>query len=219
MKRSVFLNVFAEARRSRNVVIEFDGIRLNISKKVYEPHEDSFLLAKAVSKYAGGKVLDVGCGSGIQSIVAARKRAVWNVVGVDVSEKALDVSEENAELNGVGENCYFIQSNLFSGIGKNEGFDTIVFNPPYLPTDPDEVNEEGVAWDGGSNGRKVIERFLNELEGFLKPRGILLTIGSSLSNNGKTIRTLKKKGFRVEIVGEEKFFFEKLTVVKAQKIF
>ena len=52
-------------------IVEFHGTRLLVSRNVYSPREDSELLAQAVENYAFGNFLDVGCGSRIQSIVAA----------------------------------------------------------------------------------------------------------------------------------------------------
>ena len=56
---------------------------------IYEPVEDSFLLNKYVDKLAFGRVLDVGTGSSIQAISAAKKKNVKSVLAVDINEEAV----------------------------------------------------------------------------------------------------------------------------------
>jgi HemK-related putative methylase len=95
----------------------------------YSPREDSFLLEKYVKKLASGAVLDVGTGSGIQAVAAARKKSVRKVVSVDIDAGAI----EHCKRKIVSRKITFLLSDLFSSVhGK---FDTIVFNPPYLPED------------------------------------------------------------------------------------
>jgi methylase of polypeptide subunit release factors len=91
-----------------------------------------------------------------------------------------------------------------------------------LPTEKAEKIEghENAAYDGGKDGRKVLDRFLAAFEAHLAPGGILLLLNSSvsardgLSGNEETRMTLEKKGFKVEEVGNQAFFFEKLIVYK-----
>jgi len=56
--------------------------------------------------------------------------------------------------------------------------DVLVFNPPYVPTEPDEVGSSGIeaAWAGGINGRQVIDRFLPRIASLLSPRGRLYMV-------------------------------------------
>lgn len=200
--------------------IEFDGFEFLVKPEVYEPREDSFLLAKAVQKFACGKFLDVGCGCGIQSVLAAGKPEVTRVVGVDVSGKALRNSWDNAVLNGVAGKCSFTKSFLFSAFADGETFDTIAFNSPYLPTAKDE-KVEGVinkSWDGGRDGRRVLEPFLERFPRFLVPGGQLLLLSSSLSNTSKTVGMLHKRSFSVQRIASEKLFFEELVVLRARRV-
>ena len=94
----------------------------------YEPREDSELLAKYVKKFAFGNVLDMGTGSGIQAITAAKKKSVKSVVAADIQEEVIENNKNNIK----NKKIKFIVSDLFSNI-KNKKFDTIIFNPPYLP--------------------------------------------------------------------------------------
>ena len=93
---------------------------------VYEPAEDSFLLAEQVKKYAKGKVLDLGTGSGILAETALINTK--EVLATDINEEAVK------RLKQKGINARF--SDLFSHI--TEKFNLIIFNPPYLPTERNE---------------------------------------------------------------------------------
>ena len=96
---------------------------------IYEPSDDSFLLQKYVKKYASGKVLDIGTGSGIQTLTALENTKY--VLASDINLEAVK------KVRTLGINV--IKSDLFSSIkGK---FDLIIFNPPYLPEDRNEDKE------------------------------------------------------------------------------
>lgn len=195
--------------------MRFGSLELEIFPEVYEPAEDSFLLAK-YAKNLKGRILDMGCGCGIQSLVCAGADPKNIVLGVDLNPRAVENSRLNAEKNRI-KNAVFIESDLFSDItGK---FDAIIFNPPYLPTSAEErvQGKLNLAFDGGASGRKVTGKFLAQFPGFLKKRGALLMIESSLAGIEKTMRKLQDSGFEAKILGEEKFFFEKIAVIGAKR--
>lgn len=181
---------------------------------VYEPREDSFLLEKAVSECAFGSFLDVGTGSGIQAIAAARNPKVTKVTAIDVNLKALASAKENARNAGVESKITFIESDLFSAL-KEMKFDTIAFNPPYLPSS--EEYSSDIALESGKSGREATERFLEKFQEHLNPRGIVLLLQSSASDWEKTKENLESKGHAVSIEGKQSFFFEELVVLKATK--
>ncbi len=191
----------------------YEDFELRVHDDVYEPAEDSFALAKHVSKFAKGNVLDMGTGSGLQAIVASNEGT--SVLGVDVNPLAVENARFNSELNGSG--CEFSESDLFTELESK--FDLIIFNPPYLPTGADEAVPGHInkAWDGGSDGREVIDRFLADAPDFLSPTGAILTLASSLSGIKETIDSLKKKGLKAEVLEEVPMFQEKLAVIVARK--
>lgn len=166
---------------------------------VYYPREDSYLLAKVVEEYAHGRVIDIGTGSGIQGITAALK--CCNVTFTDVDKNAIDSAKENCKLNKV--NGIFKLSNMFDSVtGK---FDTIIFNPPYLPVE--EVNGEK-AFDGGKDGRKFMNIFLKEYNSYLKKDGIALLLESSFNGWENDV-----KNHKAELVAKSHYFFEDLVVL------
>ncbi len=175
-----------------------------MTNEVYEPREDSFLLEKYVKKFARGFVLDIGTGSGIQAKAAAEKADF--VIGVDINQKALDFCNRFKS-----DKMLFLESDLFSFFEKKfvnpsngsfniadaksnclNKFDTIIFNPPYLPEDESDRN---IALDGGKKGYETIERFLNKAKKFLAEDGLILIVFSSLTDKEKIDRLIQENGF------------------------
>jgi len=197
----------------------FGNLGLTVDDTVYEPAEDSFLLAKYATKLRG-RILEVGAGSGIVALSAAATDMRNDVLGVDISPAAVECAKANAKRNGIS-NCEFIESDLFSKVPTGRKFDAILFNPPYLPTAKGEriANRvENAAYDGGKSGLSVFLRFARQVEGRLKPGGNVAVIATSLGGGiGKTVAALEKNVGAAKIVAEESFFFEKLALVEATK--
>lgn len=197
--------------------MEPNRLTLSVEKTVYPPSEDSFLLANALKIPIRAAVLDLGCGSGIQGLTAA-KRGANEIWFVDISPKALFSAKKNLKKN-IGKNelktlkTVFKKSDLFSKIPKKTKFDRIIFNPPYVPG-------KTVRWkdtDGGKQGRETLDRFLNSVGNFLKPKGRVYFLQSDLNGIEKTESKLKKNGFEFEIVARQKLFFEELVVFRCRK--
>jgi len=194
--------------------ILFSDCAFYVSPKVYEPAEDTFLLAENLVVNDDDVVLDVGCGCGILGVLAARKAK--KVVATDINPYAVSCTQMNARQNGVLAKMDIRQGNLFEPIKKNEKFDVIIFNAPYLPTSEGEKRSwMDKAWAGGQAGRDVIEPFVSEVPKYLKKRGRIFLVQSSLSDIDKTIQRFKEEGLKAKIIAEKKFPFETIVVIKA----
>lgn len=174
---------------------------------VYEPSEDTFLLADHLKVREGERVLELGTGCGILAVLAAEQGG--RVVATDVSEAALRCAWLNAWRHGVGGRVELRRGELFSPVGAST-FDLILFNPPYLP----EEGEEDRRWSGGRSGRKVLDPFLSELPLHLSPGGRALFVQSSLSGVGESLRRLREEGLEARILRRLRFFFEELVLVE-----
>ena len=189
---------------------------INTDDNVYVPAEDSYLLADNLETKKGQSVLEIGTGSGIVAMYASR--LTDDITVTDINFDACELARKNFTENGI-ENIEILWGNLFEVV-ENRKFDVILFNTPYLPTEDDEVldNTINYAFDGGLNGRKVIDLFLNEVGNHLNDGGIVQMIQSSLSGNDETLARLDEMGFIAEIAASEHFFFEDITLINAYKI-
>lgn len=105
----------------------------------------SRLLIETMSFTANARVLDVGCGYGPIGLSAARLVPEGRVTMIDINERAVELAQENARLNGIS-NVRIVQSDLFEAV-QGEAFDVILTNPP-IRTGKDTVHriyEEGAA--------------------------------------------------------------------------
>ena len=131
---------------------------INNDDNVYIPAEDSYLLAENLLIKEGQSVLEIGTGSGIVAMYASRLTDAITVT--DINFDACELARKNFEANSI-EGIEILFGNMFEPV-KNRKFDVILFNTPYLPTEEGEVIEDNLnyAFDGGLNGRKVIDLFL-----------------------------------------------------------
>ena len=189
---------------------------INTDENVYVPAEDSYLLAENLEIKEGQSVLEIGTGSGIVAMYASR--LTDKITVSDINFDACELARKNFEANNI-ENIEILFGNMFEPV-ENRKFDVILFNTPYLPTEDDEVIDDTInyAFDGGLNGRKVIDLFLNEVGNHLNDGGIVQMIQSSLSGNEETLEKLDNLGFIAEIKASEHFFFEDITLINAYKI-
>lgn len=165
---------------------------------IYEPEEDSLILKKYVEKYAKGKVLDMGTGSGIQAETAKKKTT--EVIAVDINPEAVDLVKKKGIKSFV--------SDLFSNV--QEKFDLIIFNPPYLPEDEAEDIESQKITTGGKKGFEIIERFLKDAKNHLEPNGKILIVCSSLTGDIESF--FKKYNYEYKLLEKIHIFFEDIKV-------
>jgi len=194
--------------------IFFNDCIFYVSEKVYEPAEDTFLLAENLVVNENDVVLDVGTGCGMFGILAAKKAK--RVVATDINPYAVSCAKANARQNGVLAKIDMRQGNLFESVKRNERFDVIIFNAPYLPTRESKKRSWiGKAWAGGKSGRAIIEPFLSEAPKYLKEKGRIFLVQSSLSDIDKTIQRFKENGLKAAIIAEKKFPFETIVLIRA----
>jgi len=161
---------------------------------VYAPQADTYLLARALRDEgvtAGTEVLDVGTGSGALAVLAARMGA--RVSATDISRRAV----VTARLNAVraGERVRVRRGDL-STPWPGRTFDVVVSNPPYVParTVRPPLWGRARAWDGGHDGRHVVDRICSRAPSLLRPRGVLLMVHSGLCGAETTVARLSEAG-------------------------
>ncbi len=180
------------------------GISISIEScnGVYEPSDDSILLADNV--LPSGRILEVGCGTGLISILC--RKMGHPVEAVDINPAAVECTLANAKRNGI--ELWAHVSDLFSSVtGK---FDTVIFNPPYLPVEEEVPGFE--QWAGGPDGFKVVRRFLTDLPRFMDKGGKCYIVLSDLADIDLFMSESRDFSFRT--VASTKLFFERLLLME-----
>jgi len=194
----------------------YDDLSFDVSEDVYEPAEDTFLIAESLSHVVDEAhiVLDIGTGCGILAVIMAQRAKT--VVATDVNPHAIEYARLNAKANGVASKIDVRLGSLFQPIKETERFDVIVFNAPYLPSRSKE-QETWIerAWAGGKAGRQIIDQFISEMPRYVKENGTILLVQSSLANIEKTLEKLHGAGFKATVIAENKVPFERIVVIQA----
>lgn len=182
--------------------------RRGLETDVYQPAEDSHLLATTASERIDDEdlVLEVGTGSGYVAETIATETGA-RVIGSDLNPHAC----ERARDRGVES----VRADLLEPF-SDDVFDAVAFNPPYLPTDPDNEWDDWMehALSGGESGREVIDRFLADVGRVLAPGGVVLLLVSSLTGVEEVVERAGSQGFSAVAVTDESFPFETLTVLE-----
>jgi release factor glutamine methyltransferase len=197
-----------------NKKVFFKNCVFHIAENVYEPAEDTFLLAENLHVTSGEHFLDIGTGCGIIAILAAKKGA--KVVATDINPYALKCAQNNAKLNRV--KIEFRLGSLFEPIKPTEKFRIIVFNAPYLPSEK-SLNKQDLierAWNGGLDGREIIDAFIFQVSNFIEEKGKVLLIQSSLSDMHGTLLKFVEKGMQARIKAKLDGFFETIVLIEAE---
>ena len=166
---------------------EFMKLNFFVTKDVLIPRQDTEVLVEEEIKIAkdipNPVILDLCTGSGAIAVSLAKYIPNSKIYGIDISEKALEVAKKNAEFNGVKNSIEFRVSDLFNKI-RNQKFDIIVSNPPYIKKEdikllPKDVQKEPkIALDGGTDGLVFYSRIAKSAYKHLRRGGYLcLEIG------------------------------------------
>lgn len=201
---------------SRHDDVALCGFTLRVAPTVFHPKlffTSRFLGEHVLSLDLRGKtVLDMGTGSGIIGLCAARAGA--EVVSVDINPAAVECARVNAATNRLSERIRCIHSNLFSSLSAGERFDCIVWNPPFYRSAPRSDAE--YAWNAGADC-EALRSFAADSDKYLKEGGMVLLILSSDIAEDRVLDFFSSAGFRCAAVARRKVLFETLTIFQLTK--
>ncbi len=183
--------------------MDFDsGLVIEEDPQVYRPSDDSRLLLESVRLERGERFLEVGTGTGLVALHAAR---LGPAVATDANEAAVRLARANARRNRVP--LQVVRTNLAAGL--RGPFEVVAFNPPYLEGHPrDELDR---AWAGGNEGSEISLRFLGDLPRVLGARGRAYLL---LAHANAEARRSAETAFQVRLVSSKRLFFEDLDVLE-----
>jgi release factor glutamine methyltransferase len=125
-----------------------------------------------------------------------------------------DSDADNADPEGAPTPFDVVRADLVAPF-VDDAFDTVAFNPPYLPTDPENEWDDWMerALSGGESGRELIDPFLETAGRVLAPDGVVLLLVSSLTGYDAVLDYAHECGFEHGVVVEESYPFETLSVL------
>jgi release factor glutamine methyltransferase len=179
------------------------SIEIDVGPEVYNPSDDSYLLLKVVDVNPEERFLEIGAGTGLLSIHAAKLGA--RVTAADVNPHAVECTKRNAAKNSVRIDT--VKSDLFEKVQGN--YDVIVFNPPYLPGATTSTSWIERAWSGGDEGSETAVKFLNDAWKHLSPGGRILIILSSVGGLMSVLKSARER-YDSEMLEEQHMFFESI---------
>jgi len=166
------------------------------------------------------RALDVGTGSGCIAIALAKELPQAEIWATDISSDALIIANENAQRHGVAEQIRFLQGDLLTPVaGKENSFDLIVSNPPYIAQEDLDILqlevrgwEPLVALDGGPDGLAFYRRLLSKGPAYLRPNGwLVMEIGhgqqAAILCLAQNQPDLSKDGCARDYAGRERIVF------------
>jgi len=205
---------------------EFMGLEFKMATDVFIPRPETEILVENIIQAVSSdsrsllKILDVGTGCGNIAISLAKHLPQAHIFACDISNSALQLTEENARLNGISLNL--VKSDVFSAFfNKRNYFSLIVSNPPYvcaneIPYLSRELQHEPKkALDGGLDGLRYYHRIIEEAPGYLAENGLLaLEIGD---DQGFSVQQSIKKNTNLLLNSTIKDYNDRERVVLARK--
>jgi methylase of polypeptide subunit release factors len=194
----VRFQLFHRHRHDRLVLEEVGGIPLLVLPTVFNPA--LLLTGEFMERELSGErippgatVLDLGCGTGIGAVLAAR--AGGPVVAADINLAALRCTRLNTLLNGIEEQVEVVESDLFSAL-EGQRFDVVLFNPPFYRGAPKDDLDR--AW----RGEDLFERFAAGLPAHLKAGGCALVVFSTEGDVTGLLEAFHTRDLEVELIAE-----------------
>ena len=191
------------------------GVPLLVAPGVFNPkvpRTGAFLAAHLDPQLVrtDADVLDMGTGSGVCAVFAAR--VARRVVAVDISAAAVRCARINALLNHLEHRIEVRHGDLFAPVA-GERFDVILFNPPFLRGAPRDDRDR--AW----RSTDVAERFAAGLPDHLKPGGSALVVLSTFGDAPRFLAEFRRRGIAISVLAERRFVNERLALFQLRENF
>ena len=199
----------------------FRGFIIKCDKRALIPRPETEMLVDMAKEHLKGIespfIVEVGTGTAAISIACAKEIAGAKVLATDISEEALSLARENAEVNGLGEILTFAKGDLLEAVTDTAKIDCLIANLPYIPdgekgTLQPEVDkfDPALALFGGPDGLTLVRKLLQQTEGKLSAGApILLEIGSEqaevLKNEAANYPWLEFSGIHKDYCGNIRF--------------
>lgn len=198
---------------------EFYGLELLVDESALIPRFETEILVDEILNLNCKKerILDIGCGSGAISLALAENLQFSKVFGIDISEKAVELSKKNKKKLGI-RNVKFILSDMFSNLDEKK-FDIIVSNPPYIDKEDMKTLAKELSFEpqnalyGGEDGLYFYKEIIKKANDYLNESGIIaFEIG--YNQNDAVCDLLKNENFDIILTKKDFSGFDRIIIAK-----
>ena len=180
-----------------SITLPTGAVGLRVPPGVHVPPPSTIEMARLLDVRPGERVLELGCGTGLLAIAAA-KQGAGHVVAVDLDGQALDAALKNAQLNGLSGCIEARAGSWYEAVKSGERFDVIIATPPQTPG----PRPFGPRY-GGADGAKHLMAVVEGAPARLDPeRGRLWMVAITIANVPEVMRRLRERFAKVDIMGE-----------------
>ncbi|MGV8168916.1 MAG: HemK2/MTQ2 family protein methyltransferase [Candidatus Nanoarchaeia archaeon] len=196
---------------------------------MYEPDDDSYLLQEAIEEFFKKEknrvniALDMGAGTGIQGISLIEKadEIIFSDINKEFAHYIIsEIKKIEEEIKNKNEKIKtkirIYTGDLFEKIPEefHKKIDLILFNPPYLPREADEMDDPELT--SGESGIETTTKFLEQAKLFLANNGTIFFVASSLANINELEEFMKKENYDFVVDRKQRVFFEEIIIYKAK---
>ncbi|KAF4521566.1 hypothetical protein B566_EDAN001286 [Ephemera danica] len=198
-------------------------------QNVYEPAEDTFLLMDAIEEdlpmlrlKKPSVCIEVGSGSGVISSAVCKALKHLVCLTTDINPAACKATKSTSHGHGVSGMMDAVCGDLLGPmLDRLKGVvDILIFNPPYVPTVPEEITASGIsqAWAGGHKGREVTDRLLPHISSLLSPHGVFYLLLLQENNPEEIKKLMEKQDLVGEIIKTRRAGRESLLIMRISKV-
>jgi release factor glutamine methyltransferase len=204
-------------KRRRTTLVRVARFRLTVRPTVFHPRY--FLTSKFFADFLSGidldgkRVADVGTGSGILALAAARAGAA-SVLALDINPNAAMAAAENAHTNGLAKSIMAVSSNLLAALAPRPLFDVIISSPPSFTGEPRDLADR--AWHAGPGYRDIAMLFIQARER-LASGGCMYVLLSSDSDLNLLGNLVSDAGFAARVVAQRSIFIESMIIYELRQ--
>ncbi|HZY10598.1 MAG TPA: class I SAM-dependent methyltransferase [Bacteroidota bacterium] len=211
----VAFHFYVKHKLTQTDVVSMNGLTLKVPPTVFHPllfrssaiFADHLQMLDCSSKH----VLDIGCGSGLLSLVAASKGA--QVTSLDINHDAIVATEENAKANNLHHLITTIENDGLYNLNFTQKFDYIIMNPPFYMGTPTTVADR--AWKGGQD-YDYLQIIAHQARNTLKQDGVFIFIISTDAEVKRIEKIFLNECFNLIPVSARKLLFETFTIYHAK---